>query len=130
MTKRRKTITPAEKREAWKKTGGRCHICGRVLVFDARRGQKGKWHIDHIVSVKRGGKDKVKNFLPICLICNRLKWFFKGRNMRKILQFGVIALRESERKTDLGRGIRKLYLQRLNQNQARRKGKLPAWYYR
>lgn len=130
MIQRRKSITISLKRKVWEKTGGRCHVCGRVLVFDARMGKKGRWQIDHIVPVKKGGKDKVKNFLPICRICNRLKWHFKGRKIRKLFQFGVIAWRESERQTGLGWEIKKLYQRRLKQNLARRKGKLPAGYYR
>lgn len=130
MPKRRKTITVSIKQEVWRKTEGRCHICGRVLVFDAGRGKKGGWHVDHIVPMARGGKDGRKNFLPICRICNRLKWHFKGRKIRKLFQFGIIAWRESECRTHLGGEIKKLYQQRLKQNKTRRRGKLPDWYYR
>jgi len=127
---KRKPIKLEEKIFVFKKTGGRCHICGKVLFFDAVRGEKGRWHVDHIVPVARGGRDRLKNFIPICNICNRLKWDFKGRKIRKLLQFGVITWRESERKTSLGKGIKILYQQRLKQNKSRRKGELPGWYYR
>ncbi len=130
MVTKRKSITALIKRQIWEKTGGRCHICGRVLIFDATKGEIGKWNVDHIIPFTRGGKDNSKNFLPICKVCNRLKWHFKGRKIRKLFQFGIIALRESKYRTGLGKSIIKIYKNKSVQNKNRRKGKLPSWYYR
>ena len=130
MLKRRKSVTRSIKPEIWKKSGGRCHFCGRVLRFYARVGEKGRWHIDHIVPLVRKGKDEVNNLLPICWVCNRLKWFLRGRKMRKTFQFGVIAWREYKRGSKLGREIKKMYQRRLEQNKSHRKRNLPDWYYR
>lgn len=127
---KRKPITDSIKKATWDKTGGRCHICGRVLVYNAVAGEKGKWHVDHIVPVAKKGKHNSKNFLPICKVCNRLKWHFKGRKIRKLFQFGILAWHQYELGTDLGKAIKGLYLHRLNQNRKRRKNNHPDWYYR
>ena len=129
MIKRRKRITHSIKLEVFAKTGGRCHICGRPLVFASLRGEKGRWNVDHIVPFKKGGKDQLENYLPICRFCNRLKWFLKGKRLRRLLQFGVIASRECRNGTDLGKQIKKIYLKKMRENKGRRKGNFPDSYY-
>jgi 5-methylcytosine-specific restriction endonuclease McrA len=101
----------ALKKTVWDKTGGRCHICGRVLVFDARPGAWGRWHLDHIVPLSKGGKSRAQNYLPICAGCNRLKWDHKGLHLQLILRYGVWATAAVRRKTELGKALAKYFRQ-------------------
>lgn len=130
MPKKRKAVTISIKQAVWEKTGGRCHVCGRVLKFDAKRDDNGYWQVDHIVAHSRGGRDGVKNYLPICRTCNGLKWNNKGRKVRMILEFGILAIRQIRSKTRLGRAIKKLSLSRIKNNEKRRKRKRSKWHYR
>lgn len=118
------------KRVIFDKTGGRCHICGRVLKFDAKRGERGRWSIDHIVPRARGGKEKEENFLPACRFCNGKKWHHKGRAMRIILHLGAVAWHENKLKSVLGKQIWKKLSEDIKMARKRRKGKLPDEYYK
>lgn len=127
---KRKPIYNSTKELVWDKTGGRCHICGRVLKFNAKIGESGRWHVDHVVPFARGGKDGTKNFLPICKVCNRLKSHLRGRKFRIIVQFGTWALSESKKRTEMGKMLRRFYREHMQDNTKKRTGKYPARYNR
>ena len=96
----------------WQKTVGHCHFCGKKLVFKAygpKSGKRGKWQIEHVFPKIKGGVDSIENYLPVCRICNRLRWDWTGRKIQKIFQYGTIALREARKNTDIGKEIRRLY---------------------
>lgn len=44
------------------KQRGRCAICMRKL--------NGKWHVDHIIPLKKGGAHELKNLQLACAVCN------------------------------------------------------------
>ncbi len=108
----------------WQKTDGRCHFCGKRLVFGAYgpSGSKiGKWHVDHIHPKARGGKNDVINYLPICKQCNRLRWFLDPKRIRKTFKYGVLAFREVRKKSETGKILHKLYLSNRVYNKKKRK---------
>ena len=121
MATRRKLISLKEKKIVFQKTGGRCHICAKRLKFDAKSGEIGRWQVDHILPKKRGGKDSLNNYLPICVKCNRLRWCFGPRTIKKHLNMGVIACRLVKNKTHLGKELHKIHLQNRLANKKRRK---------
>lgn len=47
------------------KTGGPCFFCGKRLASG--------WHIDHYVARSLGGSDDLRNLVPACERCNRVK---------------------------------------------------------
>ncbi len=48
------------------KSGGRCWYCGIDLTRD-------RFDIDHFVPVTGGGSGELRNLVPSCLVCNRVK---------------------------------------------------------
>jgi hypothetical protein len=59
---RRLHFPSSQRRIVYKKTGGRCHLCGGKL--------NGKdFAADHVLSHKAGGKSGIENFLPA------VQWF-------------------------------------------------------
>src|SRR3989344_191430 len=113
---RRRVITQSERKIVYAKTGGHCHFCGEQLVFGAKRGEKGRWNVDHVAPLAHGGRDFIENYLPICGTCNRLRWFFPSEKIRELFQYGTIAYREIRKKTKLGDKFYELYTMQLKRN--------------
>ena len=108
----RRSLSKAERTEIYKKTKGRCHICGGPLG--------NKWTADHVIPHIRGGKHSLDNYLPACPICNRLRWKWGPKKIRKILRLGIYANGEIDRNTTLGKDFEKLYRNRCARNRERR----------
>ncbi|MFA6422220.1 MAG: HNH endonuclease signature motif containing protein [Candidatus Buchananbacteria bacterium] len=125
----RKRILLNEKIEVFNKTGGFCHFCGQKLLLNAKRGDKERWNVDHAVPLERGGKDEISNFLPICRTCNRLRWNFPSEKIRELFRLGMIAYKETLKKSEVGKEISLIYKKQLEKNRQRRKGNLPDEYY-
>lgn len=83
------------------KTGGKCHVCGGGLGD--------RWQADHVVPLNQGGESKADNYLPICAVCNRLRWGYKPEALRLIIRFGIFAKQEIRHKTQLGEELIKLF---------------------
>lgn len=43
-----------------------CHYCGEHLALRTMT-------LDHVIPVARGGKNRIDNFVPACVRCNRMK---------------------------------------------------------
>lgn len=121
-------MTKGQLRAVWEKTGGHCHFCGDPVDF-RRRGYRreridGSWEVDHVVQRAKGGAVKIENCLPACTRCNRLRWHRRGAALRQLLELGMIARREVNRMTELGK---KLVMLRSKQDKrnAKRRGNLP-----
>ena len=100
--RRRRTLTPGERKQVLRAAGRRCHICG---------GPAGeKWEADHVRSVARGGSDQLNNYLPACRTCNGLKWHRKSLEMRQLLRWGLLMKQQMRRGTALGKELRALVL--------------------
>ena len=109
------------KKIIWKKTGGRCHFCGKALIFSAKSGQRGRWHVDHILPKAQGGKNDIKNYIPICRACNRMRWYLSSKHIRKTFLYGVIAHHEVKKQTLIGQKLKGIFLRRKKRNKTRRK---------
>ena len=66
-TSRRRPWTDEEKREVYKRSGGRCRVCGRKHRLDAH-GRT--WSIDHVIPFSKGGRNGTYNLALTCLRCN------------------------------------------------------------
>lgn len=96
------------RREVAEKTDGNCHMCGDAL--------NSSWHIGHVKPYRLRGHCTVKNCLPICVECNRLRWVFAPSVLRFMLLFGRYAKQEIRGKngkpTDLGEKLITLHVRK------------------
>lgn len=71
--------------EVYGKTNGYCHYCGKKLSFVnyGRKGFHGAWEIDHSKPKSRGGSDYLRNLVPACIECNRLKDDSRGTYFKR-----------------------------------------------
>jgi hypothetical protein len=113
---RRLHLPSAQRRIVYKKTGGRCHLCGGKL--------NGKdFAADHVLSHKAGGKSGIENFLPAHGLCNGSRWFYSAEEFKWILRMGVWARKQIEDQTPVGRCIVPKFLKKEKKNEERRKSK-------
>lgn len=110
---KRKSISLSMRKKVWEKTGGRCHFCGKGL--------RGRWVVDHIRPVKRNGPSELKNYLPSCSTCNRLRGALNSKQIKKAFVYGGIAYKAVKQKTGLGQKLRLKYQIRKKVNKKRRK---------
>jgi hypothetical protein len=74
---------------------------------------------------RRGGESTVKNCLPICAECNRLRWIFRPDVIRLILEFGRYAKQairgRGGKPTDLGEALIELHVRNTWSKRTRRR---------
>jgi 5-methylcytosine-specific restriction endonuclease McrA len=109
----RKAPNLTERKLIFKKTDGKCHICGGNLGR--------KWHADHVLPHASGGHGVVDNFLGSCAVCNGARWFYTPEEIRFILKLGGLSLSEIRKDTKIGRDIARKYIARERLNKSRRK---------
>ena len=73
--KKRKTISPALKRDVWFKYVGnraksKCFCCKKNEIFFCS-GLEKTWQAGHIISHNNGGLAEINNLHPICKHCNK-----------------------------------------------------------
>ncbi len=111
-------------REIWDKTKGHCHFCGDPVTFELRGWKegslKGYWEVDHIIQRQKGGSKTAENCLPACTRCNRLRWHRTGKDMRRILMYGLVAQEEINKRTSVGEAIIRRHKHRMAVNRSRR----------
>ena len=68
-------FTRQELSEVFRKSGGRCHVCGKALVFAkyGHFGRLGEWELDHVKPTPEDGFPSVDSVFPACILCNRHK---------------------------------------------------------
>ena len=73
------------RREIYKKTNGRCHLCGwRIALRNyGVEGARGAWEVDHSVPRAEGGTDRLNNLFPAHISCNRSKQDASSRSERR-----------------------------------------------
>ena len=67
MKRTRKTVTRAVKKDVLDEHGWRCYSCGIEIKTMS------DCDIDHILCVRDGGKDEMKNYTPLCVRCHNTK---------------------------------------------------------
>lgn len=63
---KRKSYSDEERKIIYNKSGGRCELCGRRLLFE-------EMTLDHIVPLSMGGEDSMENLQAACYACNQFK---------------------------------------------------------
>jgi len=97
----RKPLSRTERHEVFRKTAGRCHICGGDI--------EGAWEADHVFSHSLGGQPVADNYLPAHPICNNYRWFYGSEEFQWILKLGVWLRTQIESETVLGRDAGKAF---------------------
>ncbi len=100
--KRNYQLSKSDKRLIYKKTDGKCHICGISLSID-------KFEADHIKAHSQEGNNSVENFLPACKTCNNYRWHYLPLEIQWIFKIGVWARTEIEKNTTTGSLISKQF---------------------
>lgn len=78
----RRAHSATDRKDIGRKSGWRCHICGRKV--DIRN-----WVADHVLPHAAGGKHDLRNYLPAHPECNRDRWHWSAEEYRLILKFGL-----------------------------------------
>jgi len=96
-SRRRESLTAAQRSAVLRKTGCRCHICGGVIG--------GKWQADHVLAHSGGGKHSLDNYLAAHKICNGYRWDYSAEEFQWILKIGVWARTGMRKNSALGRAM-------------------------
>ena len=91
----RKSLSSTARDKVFKKTDGRCHICGGII--------EGTWQADHVFAHSLGGQHAADNYLPAHPISNNYRWFYGPEEFQWILKLGVWLRSQIERDTRVGR---------------------------
>jgi hypothetical protein len=69
------TWSNEELKTIYRRTDGRCHLCGKKLSLAnyAAQGSRGAWEVEHSNPSAAGGTDRLNNLYPACISCNREK---------------------------------------------------------
>jgi len=95
--KRRRALTPRQRRLVWEKTAGRCHICG---------GKVGPaWQADHVSAHVHGGSHAEDNYLAAHPHCNNYRRHYLAEEFHFIMKVGIWVKTQIERGTPLGNEI-------------------------
>src|SRR5262245_32514708 len=97
----RQSLSRSERQDIFKKTAGRCHICGGTI--------EGAWEADHVFSHSLGGQHAADNYLPAHPICNNYRWFYGTEEFQWILKLGVWLRTQIEKETETGRFAAKTF---------------------
>ena len=86
----------------FRKTGGRCHLCGGTIV-------ESNWQADHVLAHSTGGIHVVDNYLPAHSLCNKYRWHYEAEELQWVLKLGVWIRHEIERGTAIGKAAGKQF---------------------
>ncbi|MBS3085400.1 HNH endonuclease [Candidatus Pacearchaeota archaeon] len=120
---KRKSVPKSLREKVWSLVSGRCHICGKRLKKNAKKGEYGGWHVGHIKAHARGGSQAIGNLLPTCRDCNLILKHSGSKRIKKILRLGVWGEAEIRGKTKLGKQLSVLYRNRKLERVRRRNDK-------
>ena len=99
---KRKALGSSARAVVFKKTGGRCHICGGRV--------KGtKWAADHVLAHSAGGKHSIDNYLPAHGLCNTYRWDLSSEEFQWVVKIGVWARKHMEQDSDFGGDLRRRF---------------------
>ena len=111
---RRQTLSAHERAEIFRKTDGRCHICGGAI--------DGAWQADHALAHSGGGEHRADNYLPAHVLCNNYRWDYSPKEFLHILKLGVWLRTQIERATPVGRLAAERYVAHEKVREGRRRG--------
>lgn len=74
----RVTIKKENREKVWNKYNHHCAYCGQIIEYRDMQ-------VDHVISIKRGGKSTISNLNPSCRRCNHYKRAGTLEHFRKML---------------------------------------------
>jgi hypothetical protein len=80
---KRKALSRQVRTTILTKAGGRCHICGGVIVPEFY------WEADHVLRQCVGGGGTLENYLAAHGLCNTYRWDDLPEEMQWILKIGI-----------------------------------------
>lgn len=95
VIQKRQPLTNAQRQHIFRKTNGRCHICGGEIT--------GTWHADHVFPHSAGGAHSADNYIPAHNLCNNYRWDFTPDEFQLILRLGVWVKTQILHETQIGR---------------------------
>ncbi len=113
-TIRNYSLTKKERLEIWKKTDGKCHICGEKI-------DNNNFEADHVKAFSSGGDNKIDNFLASCSTCNNYRWHYSSEEIKWILKLGIWAKTKIDHNDSIGKIIASEFVKKEIAREKRRK---------
>lgn len=110
---KRQPLTKTERAMIFRKTDGRCHICGGKI--------EDSWDADHVLAHSGGGLHSVDNYLPAHSLCNNYRWDYLDEEFQLIMKIGIWCKNQIEKKTKLGFNVADGFIQYEDNRLKRRK---------
>jgi hypothetical protein len=85
------------KLQIWKKTDGRCHMCGGTLTLSKSKDRTRIFNKGHILARKHRGRNIESNLLPECAWFNKKRGAKTPAEIREMILLGWEALRRKRR---------------------------------
>ena len=103
-TRKRQSLTKAQRSLILSKTGGRCHICGGKIK------KREKWQADHVFAHSHGGEHSIENYLAAHAICNHYRWHYGSEEFQWIMKLGVWIRTIIEKQDDLAMSLAERFI--------------------
>ena len=75
----RRTIPKHTRQQVYEKYGGHCAYCGKALKYKDMQ-------VDHLIPLRSGGADEMKNYMPACRRCNHYKRSSSLETFREMIE--------------------------------------------
>lgn len=75
----RKSISKHTRQQVYEKYGGHCAYCGKALEYKDMQ-------VDHLIPLRSGGADDMKNYMPACRRCNHYKRGSSLETFRRMIE--------------------------------------------
>lgn len=88
ITTKRKSFSANDRIKIYRKTQGRCYLCGEFVDYDS-------FEIEHKIPLAKGGTNDFSNLFPACHCCNTIKHdIYPQELMEKIVKIFMYQVRE------------------------------------
>lgn len=75
----RKALSAVYRKIVFDKTAGCCHLCGAKISAN-------KFQADHVMQLCYDGANDISNYLPSCVVCNHLRWYYSPEELQLIIR--------------------------------------------
>ena len=75
----RQYITPEKRKIIYEKFNGHCAYCGKEIEYKDMQ-------VDHLIPLRVGGDNDIKNLMPSCRLCNHYKRANSLEGWRKMIE--------------------------------------------
>ena len=114
-TRKRQSLSKAQRNLILSKTGGRCHICGGKIK------KVENWQADHVFAHSHGGEHSIENYLAAHSICNHYRRNYGSEEFQWIMKLGIWIRTLIEREDNLAMALAERFIKHERQRIARQK---------